>query len=352
MSLQLSARSSARNLDITLEVPEGETLALLGPNGSGKSSVLGVLSGLVTPDAGLAELGGRTLFSIESGAARDLSLPPHKRRIALLAQEPLLFPHLSVTDNVAFGPTSQGCSKAEARRLARRWLDEVDAWDLAERKPQQLSGGQAQRVALARALAATPDLLLLDEPLAALDVEIAALMRQTLRRVLAGQTTIVVTHEILDTVLLADRIAVLDAGRVVETGLTAAVIRQPHSPFAAGICGLNVLAGEASGPYALRTANDTVVHGEPDGPLEVGEPAIAAFRPSAVSVHRERPTGSARNVFSGAVTALEPLSHLIRIRSGNLSADITPASVAELNLSIGADLYFAVKAAEVSLYPA
>ncbi|MEI8080215.1 MAG: ATP-binding cassette domain-containing protein [Actinomycetes bacterium] len=352
MSLQVSATLAARNLDITLDVPEGETLALLGPNGSGKSSLLGILSGLVMVDAGRAELNGRTLFAVGADAERRLWLPPHKRRIALLAQEPLLFPHLSVADNVAFGPASQGRSKAEAREIARHWLDEVDAAELAERKPRQLSGGQAQRVALARALATTPDLLLLDEPLAALDVEMAASMRQTLRRVLAEQTVIIVTHEILDTILLADRIAVLEAGQVVETGLTAAVMRHPRSPFAAGICGLNVLAGSTVDPYALATADGWIIHGEPDVPLLIGERAIAAFRPSAVSVHRDRPTGSARNVFCGAVTALEPLTHLIRVRIGDLSADITPASVAELNLSLGAVVHFAVKAAEVALYPA
>ena len=352
MSLQVSATLAARNLDLTLDVPEGETLALLGPNGSGKSSVLGILSGLVMVDAGRAELKGRTLFSVGVDAERGLWLPPHKRRIALLAQEPLLFPHLSVADNVAFGPASQGHSKAEARGIARHWLDEVDAAELAERKPRQLSGGQAQRVALARALATTPDLLLLDEPLAALDVDIAASMRQTLRRVLAEQTSIIVTHEILDTVLLADRIAVLDAGRVVETGLTATVMGHPRSPFAAGICGLNILTGSSTDPYALATADGRIIHGEPDVPLLIGERAIAAFRPSAVSVHRGPPTGSARNVFSGAVTALEPLAHLIRVRIGDLSADITPASVAELDLSLGVVVHFAVKAAEVALYPA
>ena len=191
-------------------------------------------------------------------------------------------------------------------------------------------------MALARALATEPDLLLLDEPLAALDVDVAAAIRQTLRRVLAGRTAILVTHEILDAVLLADRIAVLDAGRVVENGTTHTVTRQPRSAFAASIGGLNMLAGTATGPRSpANRFRALVVHGQPDSPLTCGERAIAVFRPSAVSVHRTPPTGSPRNLFTGAVTALEPQAHLIRVRIDDLSADITPASVAELDLATG-----------------
>lgn len=351
MSLHLQARLAARNLDITLDLGDGETLALLGANGSGKSSALGMLAGLLRPDSGRAELDGRTLFAI-SGDRSPSWLPPHERNVALLAQEPLLFPHLTVVDNVAFGPRSQGRSRADARTAAQHWLGAVDAGEFGPRKPAQLSGGQAQRVALARALATAPQLLLLDEPLAALDVEVAVMMRQTLRRVLSGRTAVVVTHEILDAVLLADRIAVLEGGRVVEAGTTETVMRQPRSAFAASICGLNLVTGAAIDSYALRAATGVVVQGEPDRPLAAGVPAVAVFRPSAVSVHRTQPSGSPRNVFTGTVTAVEPQAHLVRVRVGDLSADITPASVAALDLTIGAEVYCAVKAAEVSLYQA
>ncbi len=351
MSLRLAARLAARDLDVALEVPTGQTLALLGANGSGKSSVLNILAGLVTPDSGRADLDGRTLFSIHPHAETTW-VPAHSRNVALLAQEPLLFPHLSVLDNVAFGPRSRGRSRPEARAAAERWLAEVDATGLSARRPAQLSGGQAQRVALARALAAEPDLLLLDEPLAALDVDVAAAVRQTLRRVLAGRTAILITHEILDAVLLADRIAVLEAGRVVEDATTQTVTRHPRSAFAASITGLNLLSGDATGPLSLMTPSGAVVHGQTADPLRAGEHAIAVFRPSAVSVHRSPPTGSPRNTFAGAVTALEPQAHLIRVRIDGLSADITPASVAELDLDVGAAVYFAVKAAEVSIYHA
>ncbi len=350
MSLHLQARLAARGLDLGLDLPSGRTLALLGANGSGKSSVLAILAGLLMPDEGRAELDGRTLFSIGSGDQQWTQ--PHERGVALLAQEPLLFPHLSVAENVAFGPRSRGRSRSEARALAEHWLTEVDATGFGRSRPGMLSGGQAQRVAIARALATQPELLLLDEPLASLDVEYAAAVRQTLRRVLADRTAIIVTHEILDAVLLADCIAVLDGGRIVETGPAARVMRHPRSAFAAGLCGLNMLTGSATGPYSLRTEGGAEVHGEPDSPLLAGEHAVAVFRPSAVAVHRTPPTGSPRNVFTGTVTALEPQAHLIRVRLDELSADITPGSVAELGLAVGTVVHAAVKAAEVSIYHA
>lgn len=349
MSLQLRSRVAHRQLDLELDVPTGETLALLGPNGAGKSSVLAIVAGLLRPDAGSALLNGRVLFDADPGKAASW-VPAHQRGIALLAQEPLLFPHLTVAENVAFGPRCLGQSRREAQSSARHWLAEVDASDLAARRPEQLSGGEAQRVALARALAANPDLLLLDEPLAALDVGVAATLRQTLRRALAKRTAIVVTHEILDAVLLADRIAVIDHGEIVEVGPTASVMRKPRSAFAANICGLNMLTGSCGEGQEVRLADGGTVTGLPEGNLTLGAPAIAVFRPSAVSVHRSRPTGSPRNTFTGAITALEPLAHLIRVRMGDLSADITAAAATELDLSVGAAAYFAVKAAEVTIY--
>lgn len=348
MSLSMTAQVVDRDLDVALELPSGQTLALLGRNGAGKSTALAVLAGLVRPDTGHAELAGRTLFS----SADEVFVPAHERHIALLAQEPLLFPHLGVADNVAFGPRSQGRSKTQARREAQRWLEEVDAIEFSDRTPAQLSGGQAQRVALARALATQPELLLLDEPLAALDVEVATSVRQTLRRVLTGRTSIIVTHDILDAVLLADRIAVVAAGRIVEQGTTAAVMQRPKSAFTAGICGWNMVEGTGLSPQSLVTPAGTVVQGQADPGLVTGQSAFAVFRPSAVSVHRTLPTGSPRNVLSGMITALEPQAHLIRVRVDTVSADITPASVAALDLSVGGRVHLAVKAAEVSLYAA
>ena len=208
MTFELSAVVAERDVDVAFEVADGETLAVLGPNGSGKSTALAVTAGLVAPNPGRVVLAGRVLTDIGPGRP-GTRVPPHARRTALLGQEPLLFPHLDALENVAFGPRSTGTPRSSARRDAQRWLDEVGVGELAGRRPSQLSGGQAQRVAVARALAAEPALLLLDEPLAALDVAVLPALRQTLRRVLADRTAIVVTHDPLDALLLADRVVVL-----------------------------------------------------------------------------------------------------------------------------------------------
>ena len=176
MTLHLDARVAERGFDVRLEVAEGETLAILGPNGAGKSTLLSILAGLLRPDSGSARLDGESLFDLDRGQW----LPPHQRGISLLAQEPLLFPHLSALENVAFGPRSAGRSRAEARASAHHWLAAVEAAELSASRPAQLSGGQAQRVAIARALAPEPRLLLLDEPLAALDVAVAPTLRRML----------------------------------------------------------------------------------------------------------------------------------------------------------------------------
>jgi molybdate transport system ATP-binding protein len=339
MSLELEATVAARGLDAALEVADGETLAVLGPNGAGKSTLLAVAAGLLRPDAGRVTLDGRDL------TAPGTFVPTHDRRIALLAQDPLLFPHLSVLENVAFAPRSRGAGRRAARAVARRWLDEVGAAELADRRPGQVSGGQGQRVALARALAAAPRLLLLDEPMAALDVAVLPAMRQTLRRVLADRTVVLVTHDVLDALLLADRVVVLDGGRVVEAGPTADVLERPRSAFAARIAGLNLV----SGPW--RDGAVAGVRGISVGdPPAAGAPAVAVFRPSAVSVFREAPGGSPRNSLPVTVTELEPHGDQVRVRAGHLTADITVQSAAELDLAPGTSVVFAVKASEVAVY--
>lgn len=350
MTVTVDCRLADRDLDVTATFPAARTTALVGSNGAGKTTMLHLLAGLLQPDSGRIAVGGHSLASAGQPGRRDFSLPPHQRNVALLAQRPLLFPHMDVAANVAFGPRSQGKGRTPSREIADRWLAAVDAREFAPRRPSELSGGQAQRVALARALAAEPDLLLLDEPLAALDVSAVTSVRQTLRRVLAGRTAIIVTHEILDAVLLADHIAVLEDGRIVESGETASVVRQPRSAFAARFCGLNLMRGTAVDTEALRS-DEVVVHGQAEPHLRLGEPAVAVFPPAAVSVHPAPPTGSPRNAFAITVDAIEPQRHLVRVRGGALSADITPAAVAELQIGIGDHVHFAVKAAEVQLYP-
>ncbi|MDO9454667.1 sulfate/molybdate ABC transporter ATP-binding protein [Nocardioides sp.] len=353
MTLSFTATVTDRDVEVSFDVADGETVALLGPNGAGKSTVLSVVAGLLRPDAGRVELAGRTLLSTGGYADQArVDVAPHRRRVALLAQEPLLFPHLTVLDNVAFGPRSAGVARAEARSRAQEWLDEVGIGELADRRPGQLSGGQAQRAAVARALAAEPDLLLLDEPMAALDVAVTPALRQTLRRVLAERTCVVVTHDVLDALLLADRVLVLEGGRVVEAGPTREVLTRPRSAFAARLAGLNLVVG-AWHDGALVLDDGTTLAGLVAGESPVdGEPVVAVFRPTAVAVYRSAPHGSPRNVVPATVTQVEPLGDLVRVRAGDLNADVTAPAAAELELVPGVEVFFSVKATEVDVYPA
>lgn len=342
-TLRLRVDVPARDVDVRLDVAAGETVALLGPNGAGKSTVLGAAVGLLRSPACTVQLGERDLTA----------LPPHRRRIALLEQEALLFPHLDAVGNVAFAPGAAGLGRRAARARARQWLEEVQGGELARRRPGRLSGGQAQRVALARALAADPQVLLLDEPMAALDVSVAASMRQLLHRVLRTRTALVVTHDVLDALLLADRVVVLEGGRVVEEGPTSRVLRRPRSTFAARIAGLNLIPGRIRGGALVPEHGrpSVAVHGLADDPAPAdGEHAVAVFSPGAVSVFADPPGGSPRNTFRVTVQELEPLGDRLRVRAGDLAADLTHAAVHELGLAPGREVTFAVKAHEVSLH--
>lgn len=351
MSLELSITVDERHVDLSMQVHDDEVVAILGPNGAGKSTILQVISGLLRPDRGHARLNDRTILNVGDSGTSQVWVPPHDRGVALLAQEPLLFPHLTALDNVAFGPRSTGKSRRSASSTATHWLTEVEALEHAQRKPAQLSGGQAQRVAVARALAAEPRLLLLDEPMAALDVAVAPSIRQMLRRVLRGQSSIIVTHDVLDALLLADRVIVVDDGRVVEQGVTAEVLARPRSAFAARIAGLNMVSGALDG-HGVRGPDGLLVEGLAEQPMAQGDPAVAVFRPSAVGVYRHLPGGSPRNVIDVTITELEPFGEQYRVRTAGLSADVTAPAVAELDLTPGAAVFFAVKASEVAIYRA
>ncbi|QHC58893.1 ABC transporter ATP-binding protein [Rathayibacter sp. VKM Ac-2760] len=362
MTLEVDARLDARGFDVALRVEPGTTTAVLGPNGAGKSTLVGLLAGLLTADEGRATLSGTTLFD----TGRRLHLPPHRRSVALLAQDPLLFPHLSVLDNVAFGPRSTGASRADAAATARTWLDAVDAADLADRRPARLSGGQAQRVALARALAPSPELLLLDEPMAALDVSVAPLLRRMLRRVLPGRTTLLITHDVLDAYTLAERVVVLRGGRVIEDGPTHEVLERPQNPFTAELAALNLLTGVSTGS-GLRTDAGVELRGVglrgvglrgvelrvADGDaLAAGSPAVAAFRPSAVSVGAATPEAPGFNRVRAPIRDLERRGDLIRVRAAGISADLSPAELAGLGAGLGDEVDFAIDPDAVALYPA
>jgi molybdate transport system ATP-binding protein len=346
--LEITAQLASRRVDVELTVAEGETLAILGPNGAGKSSVLATIAGLLRPDAGTGTLRGTTLYDQTSNP--PAWVPPHARGVALMAQRPLLFPHLTVRDNVAFGPVSGGAKRAAARETAMKWLAEVDASDLAARRPVELSGGQAQRVAVARALAAEPTLLLLDEPMAALDITVAPVLRAMLRRVLAGRTAIIVTHDILDAYTLADRVAVMEAGRIVEIGPTRDVFERPRTPFTAALVGLNLFTGVRTAE-GLRTAEGIDLRASAEA-TAAGSAVAATVAPSAIRIDTSRPDErtAPATMLETVVTQIEPRGDLVRVRTPVAMSDISVARVAELQLVPGTRVWVSIPAAAVRLY--
>lgn len=360
--LSVRAVVAERKLDVDFSVAPGEVLAVLGPNGAGKSTAMHVIAGLVQPDSGVVRLGGRVL----TDTAAAVRVPTYDRRVGLLLQDPLLFPHMTVAANVAFPLRSRHrLSSARTRRrcaaAALHWLGEVDAAELADRMPRQLSGGQAQRVALARALAAEPDVLLLDEPMAGLDVTAATAVRAVLRRVLApgSRSAVLITHDLLDVLTLADRVLVIESGRVAEAGTATAVLAAPRSRFGASFAGVNLVLGTAGSDGTLVTEWGTTWCGLWAPEVRPGGPAVAIFRPAAVAVYTDKPDGSPRNMVEAVVAELDARGTALRVRSetqpdgtAGLAADITAAAAADLRLTPGDRIHFVVKAQEVAIHPA
>jgi molybdate transport system ATP-binding protein len=337
-------------LDVAFTVEPGQTLAVIGPNGAGKTTLLRALAGLRALSGGRIELDGTVLDDPAAGAY----LPPERRPVGVVFQDHLLFPHLDARDNVAFGLRRHGVRRAEARNQADGWLDRVGLTERASARPGQLSGGQAQRVALARALAPGPALLLLDEPLAALDATTRNDVRRDLRRHLSTfpGVRVLVTHDPVDVAALADQVLVLDAGRVAQTGTPAEITARPRSPWVAALAGTNLFAGDAvAGGRLLLDGGATLVVAD-----EVASgPVLAVVHPRAVSIHRSRPEGSARNAWPGRVSAVEPVGDRLRVRvdaDPPVVAEVTASAVADMGLVDGADVWIAVKATEVVVYPA
>ncbi|MEU0782223.1 ABC transporter ATP-binding protein [Streptomyces sp. NPDC006173] len=344
LDARLVVRRGAFHLDVGLSAAPGDVVALLGPNGAGKTTALRALAGL-TP----LSQGGRLRLD---GASLDRT-PPESRPVGVVFQDYLLFPHLSALDNVAFGPRCQGVPKAEARAQAAAWLERMGLAEHAGAKPRRLSGGQAQRVAVARALATRPRLLLLDEPLAALDARTRLEVRSQLRQHLAEfeAVAVLVTHDPLDAMVLADRLVVIEDGHVVQEGGPAEIARRPRTDYIAQLVGLNLYRGEAAGHTVRLDAGPEITTTE-----NLQGPVFVAFAPSAVTLHRDRPTGSsARNVWQCGVRGLETHGDQIRADlTGELplAADLTTVAAAELDLRPGAPVWATVKAAQTHAYPA
>ncbi|WP_040868662.1 ABC transporter ATP-binding protein [Nocardia exalbida] len=334
-------------LELPLVAEPGEVVALLGPNGAGKTTALRSLAGLIALTGGHIRLDGTTW-----DAPPSIFVPAEHRRVGVVFQDYLLFGHLSALENVAFGLRARGYRRAAARAQATRWLDRVGLADFAERKPRALSGGQAQRVALARALVTEPRLLLLDEPLAALDAGTKLHVRSDLAHHLRDYPghTVLVTHDPLDAMVLADRLVILEDGAIVQQGPPAQVAARPRSDYVATLMGLNLYRG---------TARGTLVDLDGGGSITIAEPAQGrvhvAFGPNAVGLHPRQPVGSPRNCWPVTITGIEQHAHITRIRLDGtppVLADITPATVAELRLHPGQRLWAAVKATETRAYPA
>ncbi|MGQ0630415.1 MAG: ABC transporter ATP-binding protein [Sporichthyaceae bacterium] len=338
-------------LDLQLTVRPGQTVALLGPNGAGKSTALRVFTGLLRPQRGRVALAGVALDDPDIG----LHVPPELRSVGVVWQDYRLFPHLSALDNVAYGLRMRRMDKAAARTRAMEWLERVGLAEHAKSKPGALSGGQAQRVALARALAPQPSLLLLDEPLAALDARTRLDVRSDLRRHLAdfGGAAVLVTHDPLDAMVLATDVVVLEEGRAVQQGPVAEVARRPQTDYVARLVGLNLYRGVAD-PAGVRLPGDVVLATAEPAPAPPGAEVMVAFGPAAVSIFRSRPDGSPRNVFPATVTDMELHAGSVRLQlTGPLPAlaDVTAAAVADLALIPGTEVWMAVKAVETHAYP-
>ncbi|GAB3873959.1 ABC transporter ATP-binding protein [Kibdelosporangium lantanae] len=347
LTADLDVHIGSFGLAAAFTVEPGSTLALLGPNGAGKSTALRTLAGLQTLTNGSIELRDVVL----DAPSRRLFVPPEKRSVGVVFQDYLLFGHLSAVDNVAFGLRARGTRKKPANAEALEWLTRVGLADLARRRPRELSGGQAQRVALARALVTRPDLLLLDEPLAALDAATRVHIRSQLRQHLDQYegATVLVTHDPLDAMILADRLLVLENGSVVQEGTPAEVAQHPRTDYIATLVGLNLYRGTASGTSVTLDDGGTIVTAHPGS-----GPVFLTFRPTAVGIHGAQPSGSARNTWQATVAGIEQHADTVRVRldgKPQVLADVTTAAVAELGLTNGREVWVSVKATETHTYP-
>ena len=332
-------------LEIDLDVERGETVALLGPNGAGKSTVLGAIAGLIPLTAGRVVLDGTAWDT------PDQFVPPADRGVGAVFQSYRLFEHLDARENVAFGLRARGVRRRDARAAAEGALDRLGVGSIADRYPADLSGGQSQRVAVARALVIDPSVVLLDEPMAALDVSARSLIRHELAGWLADVPAcrLLVSHDPVDAHVLADRVVVLEGGVVTQRGTLSELAGAPRTTYVADLVGTNLLRGILAGGVLHLADGGTVhvgPHDAPDGS------AIVTIRPAAIALHRAHPEGSPRNVWSATVEAVERVDGRVRVRLGGsiaLVVEVTDAGFASLGIDVDDPVWASVKASEIGV---
>jgi molybdate transport system ATP-binding protein len=347
LDARVALRRGKLDLDVELGVGTDELVVLVGPNGAGKTSLVHAIAGLGPIDAGVIRLDGEVLDDPAAG----VFVPPEDRPVALMFQDGLLFRHLDALDNVAFGPRARGTRKRAANARARELLGRLGLEAEQHARPHELSGGQAQRVALARALAVEPRVLLLDEPLAALDAQTRVDVRRVLREQLAtfAGVRVLVTHDPLEALTLADRIVVIDRGRIVQVGTPDEVRRHPRSSYVAALLGVNLLVGSlgADGRFVLDTGGELRVASSETGP------AIGVVDPTAVTLFNSEPHGSVRNRWRAVVRDIDRAPDRVRVHFDGpiaIVADVTPSSAAEMGIRPGATVWCAVKATAIQVH--
>ncbi len=369
------------HLDISFSAEAGKTTVLLGESGAGKSTVLRLLAGLLHPQRGYISLNDTTYFDSE----RRIIIPPQERPFGYVFQDYTLFPHLSVFENVAFGLRAQHLPRQAIRLRVSEALEQVRLTGFDQRHPAQLSGGQQQRVAIARALALQPQLLLLDEPLAALDVQTRREVRQELRHILstAGITTVMVTHQYLEALLFGHHILVLEQGHVIQQGSQRDLLQYPRSSYVAELVGMNFFRGrvvrcEASalctiqlqsngnGEPGIELSAALEEHTQPEKVPGAGDEDYVLVDPRSITLYQTLPDSSARNVFHGEIVQLVQLGvnagkggeHDGRVRvsivvddsAPPLTAEVTETSAIRMELSEGKRVYATFKATEAKAY--
>jgi molybdate transport system ATP-binding protein len=352
LELDVVSRRGSFELQAGFLADPGATTVIVGESGSGKTSLLRLAAGLDQPERGRIVLDGEVYADPDAGVA----LPAWRRKVGYVAQDYALFPHLTVEQNVAFGLRANGTSRHAIGPRVADALRRAGIAELGRRKPSMLSGGQQQRAALARALVLDPRLLLLDEPLAALDLQTRRQVRGELRDLLRtlGCVTLYVTHSPIEALLFGDRIVVIEGGRASQTGTREDLLRYPRSRYVAELMGTNLFSGRAGsgGTTILRTGDGDLAVSDPSEPGEV----FVTIDPRQITIHPHPPEGSAQNVLVGPILELAPeppSGERIRVVLGTqppLVAEVTREAVAGLGLREGLTVHASFKATGIRTY--